>query len=151
MKIPPQKTRLTQQRRSILSLIKSACYHPTAEQIHALVKKKLPAISVGTVYRNLDVLERESLIRKISLPNQPARYRAGGKNVAYFVCRKTGAIYDLEIDPKKIVRLLMGHPAVDSVEDFSLLAFGLAREGHNEPRLRKGRLNSPFSNQPSHA
>jgi Fe2+ or Zn2+ uptake regulation protein len=134
------KTRLTPQRRLILDLVRSACYHPTADQIHQLAQKPLPKISVGTVYRNLDFLCAQKQIKRIDIPGQPARYDADLTNKAYFVSRDKGSIYDLDLDTATLSKLLTGHPAIESVDDFSLVVFGTARESQTERRMRKGKI-----------
>ena len=56
--------RLTQQRQAILNELQQAGHHLTAREIYAAVRRYLPQISLGTVYRNLDVLEQLVLIKK---------------------------------------------------------------------------------------
>lgn len=139
MTIPSSKTRLTKHRKTILSVVQSACYHPTAEQIFKLVKKKLSTISVGTVYRNLDVLTDQKLIKRIDIPGEPVRFDADLKNKAYFVCKNKGAIYDLDIDPKKLKNLI-NCDCIEEIDDFHILLFGTSKECKNERSLRKGQL-----------
>ncbi len=134
------KTRLTKQRKLVLNIVKSACYHPTADQVYRLARKRLPSISVGTVYRNLDMLLEQNLIRKINIPSEPARFDAESKNRAYFVCREKGVIYDLKIDPKKVKKLFKDQSTVDSINDFNILLFGSSKVNADERGLRKGVL-----------
>ena len=42
--------------------------HPSADTVYALVRKEQPTISLGTVYRNLNLLVREGMLQKISFP-----------------------------------------------------------------------------------
>lgn len=140
MAIPSLKTRLTKQRKLILEIVKSACYHPTADQIYQLVKKKLPKISVGTVYRNLDVLVDQKLIKRIDIPSEPVRFDADLKSKAYFVCKRRGAIYDLEIDPEKVMKLVSDQSVIESIDDFNILLFGASKSDSKERSLRKGQL-----------
>ena len=139
MTISSSKTRLTPQRKMILSVIQSACYHPTSEQFFKLVKKKLPKISVGTVYRNLDVLTEQRLIKRIDIPGEPVRFDADLKNKAYFVCKSKGAIYDLKIDSQKLKNLIQCE-CVDKIDDFHILLFGASKDIQSEKEMRKGQL-----------
>jgi Fe2+ or Zn2+ uptake regulation protein len=134
-------SRLTKQRKVILNVIKSACYHPTADHIFRLTQKNLPKISVGTVYRNLDVLTEQGLIKKINIPGEPARFDADTTNKAYFVCKKRGSIYDLKVDKDKILKLTAGNKFIDSVDDFNIVIFGTSKEDSDELGLRKGTIN----------
>ena len=47
---------MTRQRRALLDAIGKDMTHPTADEVHRLVRRRLPRISLGTVYRNLDAL-----------------------------------------------------------------------------------------------
>lgn len=140
MAIPSSKTRLTKQRKLILEIVKSACYHPTADQIYQLVKKKLPKISVGTIYRNLDILADQKLIKRIDIPSEPVRFDADTRNKAYFVCKRKGVIYDLKIDPSKIKELIREEDMIESIDDFNILLFGTSKSNNKERGLRKGQL-----------
>ena len=48
--------RMTQQRKVILEELKNMNSHPGADEIYERVRKRLPRISLGTVYRNLEIL-----------------------------------------------------------------------------------------------
>jgi Fe2+ or Zn2+ uptake regulation protein len=132
--------RLTKQRQQILEIVKFACYHPTAEQVHGLAKRPIPGISVGTVYRNLDLLTAEGLLRKIDIPGEPARYDADKTPKAYFVSRPNGIIYDIPLSSDFLTKSLGKQSVIGRVDDFSLVVFGEAKEGMTERRNRKGQL-----------
>jgi len=55
--------RMTKQRGVILEEIKMTVSHPTADEIYESVRKRLPSISLGTVYRNLDILASCGMIK----------------------------------------------------------------------------------------
>ena len=133
--------RLTKQRQQILEIVRSACYHPTAEQIHQLAQKTMPNLSVGTVYRNLDILHGLKLIKRIDIPGEPARYDADPSHKAYFVCKDKGSIYDLDLNAESLSKLLKDHPAIQRIDDFSLVVFGTSKENQAERKMRKGKLN----------
>ena len=57
--------RLTHQRLEIYSELELACDHPTAEIIHQRIRKKMPTISLDTVYRTLATFARHGLINKV--------------------------------------------------------------------------------------
>ncbi len=133
--------RLTKQRKLILDVVRFACYHPTAEQIYILVKKQLSSISIGTVYRNLDILVSQSLIKRIDIPGEVVRFDADLSDKAYFVCSKMGVIYDLPIEKSKLVKILPQNTIIDSSDSFSLVIFGKSKKGSDEIMMRKGKLN----------
>ena len=65
-------TRMTQQRRVVLDELRAVTTHPTAGEIYDAVRKRLPQISLGTVYRNLEALSQAGTILK--LPGTPMRF-----------------------------------------------------------------------------
>ena len=133
--------RLTKQRRQILEIVQAACYHPTAEQVHTLAKRPIPGISVGTVYRNLDLLTADGHLRKIDIPGEPARYDADKAPKAYFVSRPNGVIYDIPLSPDFLKKSLGAQSIIGRIDDFSLVVFGEAKAGVKERKNRKGQLS----------
>ena len=70
----PSDRRMTQQRKTILEVLKSTKTHPSADEIYELVKQKLPRISLGTVYRNLEVLAELGVIQVLELSGSLKRF-----------------------------------------------------------------------------
>jgi Fur family transcriptional regulator, ferric uptake regulator len=66
--------RMTRQRRVILDELRATTSHPTADELHARVRGQLPHVSLGTVYRNLDVMVKKGVIRKLELGGSQCRY-----------------------------------------------------------------------------
>jgi Fur family ferric uptake transcriptional regulator len=59
--------RLTSQRQVILEELKKVKSHPTANEVYDMVRKRLPRIGLGTVYRNLDLLAERGIIKKLEV------------------------------------------------------------------------------------
>lgn len=94
-----QKYRMTHQRKVILEAIKKVDSHPTADEVYERVSKKLPKISMGTVYRNLDILTSIGLIKKLE-PERPQMRFDGNTMEHYHVsCMHCGRVQDLPIEP----------------------------------------------------
>ncbi len=132
--------RLTKQRQTILDLVKATCYHPTAEQVFTLAKKSMPSVSKGTVYRNLDVLVAQNLIKRIDIPGEPVRFDGDVSPKAYFVCREKGVIYDLLIDKSKLDKIVNSESVVEFDDRFNLVLFGTSSTSETERFERKGQL-----------
>jgi Fur family ferric uptake transcriptional regulator len=89
--------RLTNQRKMIMEQLQSVTTHPTADEIYGMVREKMPRISLGTVYRNLEVLSSLGLVRK--LENAAGQKRFDGDMTPHHhirceVCGKVGDIFD---------------------------------------------------------
>jgi len=66
--------RMTRQRQVILEELRKFMHHPSAEEIYEVVRRRLPRISLGTVYRNLEVLSELGEIRKLEFGGTIKRF-----------------------------------------------------------------------------
>ncbi|MEN3038316.1 MAG: transcriptional repressor [Candidatus Kryptonium sp.] len=86
----------SKQREAILRILQSTDIHPTADWIYDQVRKVIPNISLGTVYRNLNLLKDEGLIREVTIQgSSSARYDANLEPHYHFICLKCNSVYDL--------------------------------------------------------
>ena len=60
-----EQRRNSRQRTLVYDAVKASHEHPNAEEVYLTVKEQLPEISLGTVYRNLNILEEMGLLRRI--------------------------------------------------------------------------------------
>lgn len=91
-----KKTRHSQQRDMIYDYLRSTREHPSAETIYMALKAKMPSLSLGTVYRNLKLLEENGRIRRVPALQNAERYDCICCDHAHFVCTKCGKVRDLE-------------------------------------------------------
>ncbi|MCI5132654.1 MAG: transcriptional repressor, partial [Candidatus Electrothrix sp. EH2] len=66
--------RMTHQRELILEELGNCHNHPTADALYERIKKKLPRISLATVYRNLEILSEAGMIRKLEISGRQKRF-----------------------------------------------------------------------------
>ena len=83
----------SKQRKIILEIF-NLLDHPTAEQLYDKVHQKYPTISKSTVYRNLNVLIENKVLKKISLLSGPDRYDYIGKEHSHIICERCGKVFD---------------------------------------------------------
>ena len=86
--------RETKQRNLILEIINNSTVHLIAEDIYKLAREKIPNISLGTVYRNLNFLLDQGSIRKIKI-NSIDHFDNVKKFHNHFICTKCNTIYDV--------------------------------------------------------
>ncbi len=91
--------RNTKQRTAILSTLRGLRSHPTADVLFKLVRKKMPGVSLGTVYRNLKLLEKAGLIQKIVDADSAARYDATVEIHYHVKCLGCGRVDDIPMKP----------------------------------------------------
>ena len=88
--------RETKQREAILNMLRGANSHPTADWVYDEVRKVIPIISKGTVYRNLKILREDGKISELNLNGTVSRYEGNQENHYHFRCEKCGRIFDLD-------------------------------------------------------
>ena len=94
-----QRHRMTHQRQVILEEIMKLDSHPTADEIYEKVRQRLPRISMGTVYRNLDILASSGLINRIEPGHSQMRFEGKLHDHYHVTCIRCGKIEDVEIEP----------------------------------------------------
>ena len=88
----------SRQRESIKNYLFSHHTHPTAETVYNDLKKELPNISLGTVYRNLNLLADTGEILRISSGIGPDHYDGNTSLHYHFICTKCRQILDLDLE-----------------------------------------------------
>ncbi len=94
-----KKLRMTRQRRVILEEIRRVNNHPAADEIYERVRKQLPRISLGTVYRNLEVLCELGEIQRLELSGATKRYDGVPKKHYHIRCVGCNRVDDAPIAP----------------------------------------------------
>ncbi|MFC2013231.1 transcriptional repressor [Chloroflexota bacterium] len=89
-------TRRSKQRDAILTVVRSMNIHPTADWIYARVKKEIPSISLGTVYRNLKLLQRMGKVVELEFSNDVSRFDGNLKTHYHFRCECCNCIFDVK-------------------------------------------------------
>ena len=95
--------RMTRQRRVILEELRALRSHPTADELYVRVRRRLPRISLGTVYRNLEVLSEAGRIGKIELAGRARRYDRTAERHYHVRCLGCGRIDDVPGKPAKAI------------------------------------------------
>jgi len=94
--------RFIDQRQRILSVLRDSQDHMTAEEIYAELRRLGKRVSIGTIYRAVEVLEKIGLVRKINLGDRN-RYElldshSDTAHHYHLVCERCGRIIDISED-----------------------------------------------------
>lgn len=92
--------RITRQRQVILEELRKTKSHPTADGLHRMVRRRLPRISLGTVYRNLEVLSDSGLIAKLDVAGRQRRFDGDVTRHYHVRCVKCGRVDDAVLPPQ---------------------------------------------------
>ena len=123
--ISPRKTRMTAQRKVILEEIENTRLHPAAQEVYEMVRRRLPKISLGTVYRNLEVLSEYGLIRRMDLGDGQCHYDGNIEDHYHVRCTECGRITDLFMAPVCDLEGTIARQTGYEIEGYRLDFFGL--------------------------
>lgn len=87
-------SRNSKQKVAILRVVKGTTSHPTANWIYDQVRREIPNISLGTVYRNLKLLKQEGRILEIDLAGILSRFDGNTQYHHHFICEQCGRVLD---------------------------------------------------------
>ncbi len=114
----------SRQRESIHNYLIHSFDHPTADMVYMHVKNEFPNISLGTVYRNLNLLTDIGHAIKINTPNGGYRFDGQLAPHNHFICTSCGAVTDLEITTINQVKDLNGNLFSGEIEGHSTIFHG---------------------------
>ncbi|MBI2341580.1 MAG: transcriptional repressor [Deltaproteobacteria bacterium] len=128
--------RETRQRHKIFEILCSTKSHPTADWIYERVKKEFPKLSLGTVYRNLKILKEQSKIQELPFGDTYDRFDGNALPHPHFVCRKCGAVCDIELDLPPISEASFKKY---KIEGYSVTYYGVCEKCLTSPTLKHWR------------
>lgn len=88
----------SRQRELILKTLKENCIHPTAEQLYELIRREEPTVSLATVYRNLNLLAENGMVKKIEGLDGTAHFDHQTFDHYHFICTKCNRVFDIPCD-----------------------------------------------------
>jgi len=95
--------RYSKQRECILIYLKSVKSHPTVETIFFEVKKKIPSISLGTVYRNLNQLTSDGEVLRLITDSGAEHFDGNVIPHCHIVCNKCGKVEDVDVSLNTLI------------------------------------------------
>ena len=123
------------QRETIKEILYSTNSHPSADWVYNKVKKVIPNISLGTVYRNLKKLEEIGSIKTI-YDGPIARYDWNKKPHHHLKCRVCGEFIDVELPDNKIKNSVKQNFKFD-VEDIDMIFTGVCDKHYNKKQKKE--------------
>ncbi len=88
--------RITTQRQIILEELAKVKTHPTASDLYEMVRKRLPRIGLGTVYRNLELMAENGMILKLEVGGTQKRFDASTHTHYHVRCSGCGKVDDID-------------------------------------------------------
>jgi Fur family peroxide stress response transcriptional regulator len=81
----------------MLEILEQTELHPTADWLYEKLKAEFPSLSIGTVYRNLNILAEQKLIQKLPFGSTHDRYEARMSPHYHLVCEDCGRVQDFDM------------------------------------------------------
>jgi Fur family transcriptional regulator, peroxide stress response regulator len=116
---------VTHQRQVLFEAMKSMHGHPSPEEVYAKVKKKVPAISLATVYKNIHLFVESGVFREVSMHHGSLRVEMNGQAHHHMVCSKCKAITDIGEDELGLVAKRNKLPGGFLVERYAVDVIGV--------------------------
>jgi len=116
--------RQTSQKKFIFDYLKGVKTHPTAEVVYKEVRKKLPTISQGTIYRVLNNFKKKGDIQTIETKDN-IHFDADISNHAHFICEACGRVYDVYEECSKCGILKNKKTKVGKINKYQIKFYGI--------------------------
>ena len=141
--------RNTRQRQVILEELRKLASHPTAAELYELARRRLPKISLGTVYRNLELLSRMGKVSKIKIAGSETRFDGDLGEHCHVRCIDCGRVDDIHGLPADLVS-----DEIENLTSYNILGHrlefvGVCPDCYQKMSGGNGDDTSPGGNNPS--
>jgi len=119
-----KQKRMTKQKKVVYEILSSTKSHPTADWIYQQARQEVPYISLGTVYRNLQVLLEEDKICELNYGKGQSRFDANAMPHYHFVCENCGHVLDFPLDAPAVPQNLLDY-APGQIHRYRLECYGI--------------------------
>lgn len=100
--------KFSRQREAIKEYLQSTIEHPTADKVYMHIREEYPNVSLGTVYRNLNLLSERGEIIKVKCQDGCDRFDSNMNPHYHVVCNECGSVSDLFLDSIEHINVIAG-------------------------------------------
>ena len=116
---------MTHQRQVLYEVMQTMPGHPSPEEVYARVKKRIPAISLATVYKNIHLFIERGVLKEVSLHHGSLRVELNSRVHHHMVCSHCKTITDIEEEDLDVVPALQRLPGGFQVERYAIDVIGI--------------------------
>lgn len=124
----PKQKRMTKQKALIWDILSKTKSHPTADWVYAEARKEMPNISLGTVYRNLQLLVADGMAKELNYGKGFSRFDANTGQHYHFVCQHCGRIEDITPSLKEDMITTMQTHVHGKIQRYRLEFYGICEQ-----------------------
>ena len=128
----------SRQRESIKACLMRRKDHPTADALYTSIREQFPNISLGTVYRNLNLLVDLGEIRKFSCGDGTDHFDYDTSPHYHFVCRRCGRITDIPMEAASGLEEKAAVHVEGTIEDHTIFFYGVCADCQQEGKRSAG-------------
>jgi Fur family peroxide stress response transcriptional regulator len=114
----------SRQREAIRNYLCGTNEHPTAETVYSSIREIYPNISLGTVYRNLNLLVDTGEINRICCGDGLDRFDYNTSQHYHFICSSCGCVMDLELESLEEINRIAASQFGGTIEGHSTYFYG---------------------------
>ncbi|MDD3429506.1 MAG: transcriptional repressor [Oscillospiraceae bacterium] len=137
--------KFSKQRTEIEKAVKANPIHPTAEQVYQIVRKTSPQISLGTVYRNLNLLADHGILLRLRMPDGGDRYDGTLHEHAHVMCTCCGAVADLDVTVPNLAQTVLTQSGI-TMQSYNLTVSGLCAKCLSKQVQNEDSVSSTLNN-----
>ena len=115
----------THQRQVLYEVMQTMPGHPSPEEVYARVKKRIPAISLATVYKNIHLFIERGVLKELSMHYGSLRVELNNFHHHHRVCSHCKAITDIGEKDLGVLPALQELPGGFQVERYSIDVIGI--------------------------
>ncbi len=119
------KYKRSKQREEILNILRNTDTHPTASWNYDELKKDFNNLSMGTVYRNVNILIDQNLVTKIESGSSFDRFDGNVEAHYHFICRACDSIYDMPMSVMEELNDQAGFYTNHEIQEHRISFYGL--------------------------
>jgi Fur family peroxide stress response transcriptional regulator len=126
---------LTHQRQVIWETLRSLHGHPSPETVYDVVRKRIPSISLATVYKNIRTFIEHGMLAEVSLHHGSARLETNPEPHHHFVCVQCREILDIPQSDIEPMQLRKAAPEAHEIHRYSVEIHGICQRCARQPRV----------------
>ncbi len=122
-------TKHFRKRDAILQYLQSVTDHPSAEKVFTQLKAQIPDLSMGTVYRNLNLFKQQGLAVSVATIKGVERFDGNTHPHVHFICQECDAVIDLmDMEIPESLKAIAEHNVGGQVAECQLCFTGICQE-----------------------
>ncbi len=129
-----QTIKYSRQREALLDNLSHRYDHPTADMLYESIRVEYPHISLGTVYRNLNLLSEQGRLLKLSCGDGTVHYDYNTSPHYHFYCKSCGRMLDISMSYLEDIDSMVD-PEVGRADSHSLIFYGCCKKCSDKKSL----------------